>query len=103
MELEELTNKCYEMYALAIGDAIKKERQEHLCVDDNMYHNEVPKDWKEKMIRRIISSYMLDGILMRRGIYGPNPVILGVEATSTAIIQNAALKEEEKIPIIMLK
>ena len=63
----------------------------------------VPKVWKERMIRRIISSYVLDGILMRRGVYGPNPVILGVEATSTVVIQNAGLGDNEKIPVIMLK
>ncbi len=45
----------------------------------------------------------MDGILMRRGVYGPNPVILGVEATSTVVIQNAGLGDNEKIPVIMLK
>ena len=102
LELERICDTLYEKCAEPIQDVIAKERTEHLQVDGTMYHEEVPKVWKERMIRRILSSYMLDGILMRRGVYGPNPVILGVEAMSTTIIQNAALDAKEKIPIIML-
>lgn len=101
-ELEMICDEQYETYAKYIQETIEQERNEHLHVDE-MYHPDVPAEWKEKMIQRILSSYMLDGILMRRGVYGPNPVILGVEASSTAIIQNAALSEDEKIPVIMLK
>jgi hypothetical protein len=103
LELEQICDFSYEKYSSSIQDVIKKERDEHLNVDGGMYHEEVPTVWKERMIRRIISSYMLDGVLMRRGLYGPNPVILGVESLSTTIIQNAALDENEKIPVIMLK
>jgi len=103
LELEELCDTGYSLYSPAIQDAIKQEREEHLQVDAGMYHPDVPMIWKERMIKRIICSYMLDGILMRRGVYGSNPIILGVEASSTVVIQNAALKDEEKIPVILLR
>ncbi len=54
-------------------------------------------------VKRAFANFALDGVLMRQGVFGENPVILGVESPGVALIQNAALKDKECVPIVQLE
>ena len=64
---------------------------------------EANKQLKQDFMRRVFAGFALDGFLLRKGWCGQNPVILGVESPGVAILQNAALKPSEQIPIIQLE
>lgn len=55
------------------------------------------------LVNRILLSYVYDGLLMKKGVYGENPVILGVESEAVSFLQNAFFKKDERIPIVQLK
>lgn len=62
-----------------------------------------PKALQRDFIRRVFAGFALDGWLLREGLFGPDPVILGVESSGVAILQNAALALADQIPVIQLK
>lgn len=53
-------------------------------------------------VRRCFAGYALDGALIRKGEFGrlENPVILGIESSGLANLQNAGLSPEDQIPLI---
>ncbi|OGE82719.1 MAG: hypothetical protein A3B95_01560 [Candidatus Doudnabacteria bacterium RIFCSPHIGHO2_02_FULL_43_13b] len=61
------------------------------------------KHLKQDFVRRVFAGFALDGFLLRKGCFGRNPVILGVESSGVAVLQNAALEPKEQIPVIQLK
>lgn len=54
----------------------------------------------DDFVNRALANFALDGILMREGVWGENPVILGVESPGVAILQNVAIKNAGPVPII---
>ncbi len=68
-----------------------------------IFSSNVPESLKQAIANKILASYILDGILLEKGAYGPNPVILGVESASVAIIQNCTFSQNKRIPVIELK
>jgi len=67
------------------------------------FSTSTPSNIIQDFIERVFAGFALDGILMRKGLFGKNPVILGVESPGVAILENAALPQEEWLPIIQLK
>jgi hypothetical protein len=61
-----------------------------------------PKFVCNDFVRRTFAGFALDGIMIRDGCFGPRPVILGVESPEVAVLQNAALPQEERLPVIQL-
>jgi hypothetical protein len=57
---------------------------------------------KTDFVERIWAGFALDGILIREGTFGINPVILGVESPGVAMLQNSALEKKNWIPVIHL-
>lgn len=57
---------------------------------------------KNDFVNRTFAGFSLDGILIRQGYFGKNPIILGVEAPGVAKIQNSALEKKNWIPIVSL-
>jgi len=57
----------------------------------------------EDLITRIFAGFALDGLTLREGLYGPAPIILGVESPGVAMLQNAALPRELWLPVIQLR
>ncbi len=64
---------------------------------------DAPKNLKQDFVRRVFAGFALDGLLLRRDCFGPNPVILGVESSGVAVLQNAALPATDQIPVIQLE
>lgn len=99
----------------------------HLCLHSELYNRQcwqsVPdKIWKAEYDRlmsflpvntpdnirtdfahRVFAGFGLDGLLMRDGCFGENPIILGVESPGVTKLQNAALLREEWLPVVQLK
>ena len=61
-----------------------------------------PEGLVNDFIERVFAGFALDGVLIRRGEFGNNPVLLGVESAGVAALQNVALKRENWLPIIQL-
>jgi hypothetical protein len=49
------------------------------------------------------SGFALDGILAREGHFGPNPVLIAVEGTGVAMLQNCGLERGDWLPVIHLR
>lgn len=64
---------------------------------------EAPDYVSADFIRRTFAGFALDGVLLRRGMWGRNPVILGVESPGVAVLQNTALPRGEWIPVVQLR
>jgi hypothetical protein len=62
-----------------------------------------PDNLKRDYIERVWSGFALDGILAHRGAFGANPVLLAVEGRDVAILQNAALPKEDRLPVVELR
>jgi hypothetical protein len=62
----------------------------------------VDRNLAEAFIRRILAGFALDGLLLSRGYFGRQAVLLGVESPGVAVLQNAALPREQRIPVIQL-
>lgn len=61
-----------------------------------------PLNVGEDFVRRVMAGFALDGLLIKLGCFGDNPVLLGVESPEVAVLQNATLSREERIPVIQL-
>lgn len=64
-----------------------------------------PENLKEDFAQRTLAGFALDGILIKQGAFGANPVILGVESPGVAVLQNAALSSldrKEWLPVIQI-
>lgn len=61
-----------------------------------------PENIVQDFIERIFAGFALDGLLIRSGYFGANPVILGVETSGVSVLQNAALPREKWLPVIQL-
>jgi len=61
-----------------------------------------PSNVSKDFVRRAMAGFALDGILIKSGCFGGNPVLLGVESPEVAVLQNAALSRENRIPVIQL-
>jgi hypothetical protein len=64
---------------------------------------DAPRELKEDFVRRALAGFALDGLVIRKGMFFGNPILLGVESPGVAILQNAALEPGEKIPIVELE
>lgn len=64
---------------------------------------ETSREVKQEFIQRVFAGFALDGLVIREGVFGGNPVILGIESPGVGYLQNASLKPEERIPVIQLK
>lgn len=66
----------------------------------------LPREAPERLIRdfveRVWAGFALDGVLAREGVFGPNPVLLGVESRGVVVLQNAALPRQLWLPNIQL-
>lgn len=69
---------------------------------DKIIPSHTPEPIKEDFINRCFAGFALDGIILREGRFGPNPVILGVESKGVSILQNSALAKKDWIPVIDL-
>lgn len=64
---------------------------------------EVPERLANDFVWRVFAGFSLDGVLIREGEFGtPNPVLLGIESPGVALLQNAAVGKNEKVPIIQV-
>lgn len=61
-----------------------------------------PENLKTDFTDRCFAGFALDGLVLKQGIFGPNPVILGVESLGVSVLQNAALEKPDWIPVIDL-
>jgi len=61
---------------------------------------EAPPELRREFVRRVFAGFILDGLLLSRGEFGQDPVILGVESTGVPVIQN--IGGGNSIPIIQL-
>lgn len=64
----------------------------------------VPPSVATNFIERVFAGFAFDGVLLRRGLLGvKNPVILGIESPGVPVLQNAALRQDDRVPLIQLK
>ena len=63
----------------------------------------VPQYIKVDFLRRTFAGFALDGVLLRKGYFGRDPVLLGLESPGVPALQNAALPREEWLPVIQLR
>lgn len=63
---------------------------------------EAPRQLKEEFVKRVFIGFALDGLIIREGVFGANPVILGVESPGVSMLQNSALFGGGLIPIVEL-
>ena len=56
---------------------------------------------KQEFVERVFAGFALDGLVASDGVFGENPVILGVESPGVPMLQNAALAKP--IPVIELE
>lgn len=82
-----------------VAKAVQQERQRLVEV----LPEKAPENIKEDFIERCFSGFALDGFLLREGILVKNPVILGVESWGVPVLQNSALAEDQRLPVIELK
>lgn len=61
-----------------------------------------PEEIKEDFIARCFAGFALDGIILKKGLFGTNPIILGVESKGVSVLQNSALERKDWIPVIDL-
>ncbi len=61
-----------------------------------------PENLRKDFIKRVFSGFALDGLVVREGIFGDNPVLLGVESPGVTMLQNSALKKVDWLPIVDL-
>ncbi|MDO8482806.1 MAG: hypothetical protein Q7S86_03240 [bacterium] len=54
----------------------------------------------DDFVNRTLANFALDGVLMGEGVWGENPIILGVESPGVAVLQNTVVKEKKRIPVI---
>lgn len=62
---------------------------------------ETPREVKEAFVSRTFAGFALDGLVVSDGVFGKNPVILGVESPGVPMLQNTALTKP--IPVIELE
>jgi len=60
------------------------------------------KNLVNDILRRIFAGYALDGVLLRSSAFGDDPILLSVESSGVAVIQNCMLSPGEKIPVIQI-
>lgn len=61
-----------------------------------------PEEIKEDFIARCFAGFALDGIILRKGLFSTNPIILGVESKGVSVLQNCALEKKDWLPVIDL-
>jgi hypothetical protein len=61
-----------------------------------------PENIKQDFISRCFAGFALDGIILRKGLFGSNPVLLGVESKGVSVLQNCALERKDWLPVIDL-
>jgi len=61
-----------------------------------------PENIRDDFIDRVLAGFALDGVIIKSGEFGKNSVLLGVESPEVAVLQNATLCKEERIPVIQL-
>ena len=62
----------------------------------------IPDNISEDFINRCFAGFALDGLILRQGYFGQNPVILGVETPGVSVLQNIALERSQWLPVIDL-
>ena len=62
----------------------------------------IPANVAADFVERTWSGFALDGLLIRQGLFGFNPVLLGVESPGISILQNAALPRDQWLPVLQL-
>lgn len=62
-----------------------------------------PSNVKEDFIERVWAGFALDGVILRNGTFGQNPVILGVESPEVLVFQNSALERTDWIPTMQIR
>lgn len=62
-----------------------------------------PENIFRDFVRRVFAGFALDGLVIRAGHFGQNPVLLGVESPGVPVLQNAALPREKWLPVIQLR
>lgn len=72
-------------------------------VSDEFVRGRQPNNPAEDFIARVFAGFALDGVLISQGLFGDNPIILGVESPGVATLQNAALAREDWLPIVQLR
>ena len=56
----------------------------------------------DDFIRRTFAGFALDGLILKTDDIVSNSIILGVESPGIPMLQNAALKKEDRIPVVEL-
>lgn len=84
----------------AVPRSIQVQEEERLRA---MLPQNIPDYVGADFVRRTFAGFALDGVLLRQGAFGHNPVILGVESPGVAILQNAALRRVDWLPVIQLR
>lgn len=82
-----------------VPSKVTKEEKERLF---QILPTEADENIKMDFVERVWAGFALDGILMKKGAFGSNPVILGVESFGVTILQNSALSKKDWIPVIGL-
>lgn len=70
---------------------------------NSILSSKIPDNIKEDFTERVLSGFVLDGELIKEKEFGENPVLLGVESSGVAIIQNSALLKKDWIPVVEIK
>jgi len=62
----------------------------------------LPENIVLDFIDRTFAGFALDGALLRKGLFGENPILLGVESPGVSVLQNVALTKKDWIPVVEL-
>lgn len=81
------------------GSVITEERQRLL----SFLPHGLPDNIRQDYVERIFAGFCLDGHLIRKELFGENPIILGVEPPGVTMIQNSALAKQDWVPVIALR
>lgn len=84
----------------SVPERVRREEEDRLV---QMLPEGTPDYIREDFVRRTFAGFALDGMLLRSGAFGRDPVILGVESSGVPILQNAALPREQWLPVIQLR
>lgn len=77
-------------------------RMEYDRIKTFFSERKIPQYIVQDFIERVFAGFALDGVLIRGGYFGDNPVILGIESPGVVVLQNAALPRKQWLPIIQL-